>query len=217
MTVAVAARREWLLPTGLIVLSIVPVLFGAIRVAELSTGPEVTEDNARFVAAPVPVLLHIVCASVYCILGAFQFVPGIRRRRPGWHRASGRLLVPCGLMAALTGLWMTLFYEGLPGDGALLAGMRLMVGSAMALAIALGWLAARRRDFTRHRAWMIRGYALGIGAGTQVFTTIPVALAVGPPSGTTRALLLGAGWLINITVAELVIRNRTPYPQRRLS
>ena len=217
MTVAVAARREWLLPTGLIVLSIVPVLFGAIRVAELSTGPEVTEDNARFVAAPVPVLLHIVCASVYCILGAFQFVPGIRRRRPGWHRASGRLLVPCGLMAALTGLWMTLFYEGLPGDGALLAGMRLMVGSAMALAIALGWLAARRRDFTRHRAWMIRGYALGIGAGTQVLTTIPVALAVGPPSGTTRALLLGAGWLINITVAELVIRNRTPYPQRRLS
>ena len=40
----------------------------------------------------------------------------------------------------------------------------------MALAIVLGLAAIRRRDIARHRAWMIRGYAIGLGAGTQALT-----------------------------------------------
>ena len=35
-------------------------------------------------AQPLPVVLHVLSASVYCALGAFQFAPGFRRRRPGW-------------------------------------------------------------------------------------------------------------------------------------
>ena len=40
----------------------------------------------------------------------------------------------------------------------------------MAASIVLGFTAIRRRDIAAHRAWMIRAYALGLGAGTQVFT-----------------------------------------------
>ena len=40
----------------------------------------------------------------------------------------------------------------------------------MAAAIVLGFTAIRRRDIAAHRAWMIRAYALGLGAGTQAFT-----------------------------------------------
>src|SRR5215813_7764862 len=57
----------------------------------------------------------IVSATVYAILGAFQFAAGFRRRRHGWHRA-----------------------------------------------------------------WMTRGYAIGLGAGTQVFTQLPWLLFIGP-------------------------------------
>src|SRR5918997_306332 len=96
--------REWRLPAALILLSLVPVVAGAARVTELGTGPEVTAGNARFVADPVPVVLHIVGAVVYSILGAFQFVPSLRRHR--WHRRAGRILVPCGLTVPLTGLWL---------------------------------------------------------------------------------------------------------------
>ena len=53
-------------------------------------GAEITPANARFFASPLPVVLHILSASVYAILGAFQFAPGFRRRMPGWHRV-GRL------------------------------------------------------------------------------------------------------------------------------
>ena len=43
------------------------------------------------------------------MLGPLQFAAGFRRRWPAWHRVAGRLLVGCGLLVGLTGLWMTLF------------------------------------------------------------------------------------------------------------
>jgi uncharacterized membrane protein len=199
-------RRQWLVPAGLILLSLVPVAAGADRVGQLAGAAQVTPDNARFFASPVPVVVHIVAASVYCILGAFQFVPRLRRQR--WHRLAGRVLIPCGLAVALSGLWMTLFYPRPADVGTLLTAFRLVFGSAMAASIVLGFLAVRRRDFARHGAWMTRAYAIGIGAGTQVFTHLPWILLVGPVDKLSKALLMLAGWLINLAVAEWAIRHR---------
>jgi hypothetical protein len=44
----------------------------------LSGSAEITLANARFFASPLPVVVHIVSASVYAILGAFQFASGFR-------------------------------------------------------------------------------------------------------------------------------------------
>jgi uncharacterized membrane protein len=205
-------RRGWLIPTGLIVLSVVPVLGGAMRLAQLAGGAEVTPENARFFASPVPVVVHICAVSVYAILGAFQFVPRLRRGR--WHRTAGRLLVPCGLAGAVTGLWMTLFYARPHDVGDLLSGFRLVFGSAWLLCLVLGFAAIRRRDFRRHRAWMIRGYAVGMGAVTQGLTQAPWIAAFGLLDQLSKAMLMLAGWLINIVVAEWAIRRR---PARRVS
>jgi uncharacterized membrane protein len=201
-------RRQWLIPTALILLTLVPMVAGSVRLAELSTGPEVTADNARYVADPLPVVLHIISACVYCVLGAFQFIPGPRSRGRRWHRYSGRLLVPTGILAAVTGVWMTLGYPSLPGDGLALLLVRLVVGSAMVAAIVLGLVAVRRRRFAEHRAWMIRAYAIGQGAGTQVFTHLPWAILVGEATGTPRLVFMIAGWLINAVFAEWIIRRR---------
>jgi hypothetical protein len=58
---------------------------------------------------------------------------------------------------------------------------------------------------------MIRAYAIGLGAGTQVVTHLPYFVFVGMPDETTRAVLMGAGWLINVIVAEWIIqRQRSP-------
>src|SRR5215207_3356760 len=105
-----STRVDWLVPTALIVLSFIPFLGGAIRLVGLASGAEITPENARFVAVPLPVVLHILTALLFCILGAFQFAPGFRRRWPGWHRIAGRLLVLCGLLLGLSALWMTQFY-----------------------------------------------------------------------------------------------------------
>jgi hypothetical protein len=81
----------------------------------------------------------------------------------------------------------------------------------MVLTIVLGFIAARRRDFARHRAWMIRSYAIGIVAGTQVFT-LGIGGAIFGTGDLTTALLLAAAWGINLAVAERAIRPRRPTP-----
>jgi uncharacterized membrane protein len=210
-------KSDWLIITGLIALSLAPVAGGAVRLVELGGGAEVTPDNARFFAAPLPVVLHIVSSVVFCVLGAFQFAPGFRRRNPDWHRMAGRILVPCGLVSALTGLWMTQahppasFTGPLPAsyDGPFLYAIRLFAGSAMACSLVLGVTAVLRRDLPRHRAWMIRGYAIGLGAGTQAFTHLPWFLFPDIRGETARALCMAAGWAINLAVAEwLIARER---------
>jgi hypothetical protein len=87
---------------GLLLLSAIPVAAGAYRLSELAGGAEVTPANERFFTSPLPVVLHVVCSAVFAVLGAFQFAARFRRRRPGWHRAAGRLLVPCGLVVGLS-------------------------------------------------------------------------------------------------------------------
>src|SRR5437588_9643149 len=111
------AATQWLPPVGLIVLSLIPVLAGAVRLTELMDGPQITANNARFVASPIPVTVHIVSVTLYSLLGALQFVPSLRRGRPSWHRIAGRIVIPAGLLVALSGLWMTVFYPRPVGDG----------------------------------------------------------------------------------------------------
>ena len=204
---AKAGSAAWLI-AALLLLSAIPLAAGTFRLTQLAGGAEITPANARFFAAPLPVVLHIVGAGVFAILGAFQFAPAFRRRWPGWHREAGRLVVVCGLLVGLSALWMTLFYPWPKGDGALLYVLRLLFGSAMVVSIVLGFTAIRRRDVRRHRAWMMRGYALGLGAGTQALTLAAGAVVAGPPSELSRALLMGAGWAINLAVAEWAIRKR---------
>ena len=55
---------------------------------------------------------------------------------------------------------------------------------------------------------MVRAYALGQGAGTQALITIPWLLTVGEPGGMTRDILMTAGRVTNIVVAEWIICRR---------
>jgi len=219
-------RRDRRVPVGLLVpvmlvLSLIPVAFGAFRMSELVGGAEITPDNARFFADPVPVVVHIIGVSVFTIMGALQFVPRLRRRRPGgtgwtwtpwpgWHRAAGRLLVPSGLAAALSGMWMVLFYPDVDDSGPVLAGIQLVVGSAWVTSLALGYAAIRRRDIAAHRAWMTRAYAIALGTGTQALLLIPWAVVAGQADRVSTTLLMTAGWVINLVVAERAIRGRPP-------
>lgn len=206
---------EWLVVAALLVLSAIPMAAGAFRLTQLTGGAEITPANARFFASPLPVVIHIVGASLFAPLGAFQFAASFRRRRPGWHRWAGRLLVICGLLVGLSALWMTLFYPRPVGDGDLLAAFRLLFGSAMIVSIVLSFTAIRRGNVARHRAWMMRAYAIGLGAGTQMLTLMAGEMIAGKPDELSRALLMGLAWVINLAVAEWVIRRRPAQRARK--
>jgi uncharacterized membrane protein len=204
---------SWPVPLALVVLSLIPVIAGSLRLLEIAGGPQLMPTNPRIDASPAPVVVHVLAAALYAFLGAFQFSARLRRSRPGWHRRSGRILVVAGLAVAGSGLWMTLFYPGAPG-GDLLWGIRLLVGSAMAAFIVLGFTAIRRRDIPAHRGWMMRAYALGVGAGTQALTQ-GVGEALFGTGDLSTAISVGSGWVINVVVAEWVIRRPSVRRVRR--
>lgn len=105
---------------------------------------------------------------------------------------------------------MAVFHVLPPSDGQLLLILRLVFGTGMAASLVLGILAVARHDFTRHGAWMTRAYAIGLGAGTQALILIVPELLMTPPDVTTRAVLMGAAWTVNLAVAEYLIRRRGP-------
>ena len=205
-------RTRWV-SFALIALVLLPAVFGSLRLVELAGGPRLMPADPRFTSSPVPLAVHIVGAVGYAVLGAFQFSAAFRRRRPGWHRVAGRVVVVLGTAVALSALWMTLFYPRQPGTGVLAYLFRLAFGTGLAVSLVLGVIAIRRRDVAGHRAWMIRAYALALGAGTQVFTG-GIGPAVFGAGVLVHDLGLGAGWVVNLAVAEYLIRRQVPAPRR---
>ena len=201
-------RRDRYIIVGLIILSLVPALAGIMRVVSLAGGETINAENERFHAAPLPVILHIAASLLYCLAGAFQFAPGFRAKHRKWHRQSGRFIAAAGLVSAITGLVMTLTYSAAANDGPALFYIRLVIAPAMVLCLLAGVYAIMKKNLQSHGAFMLRAYALGQGAGTQVLTHIGYMLVVATPTGHSRDAMMALGWLINIVVAEWIIWRR---------
>jgi uncharacterized membrane protein len=204
----------WPVAPGLLLLTVVPVTAGTLRLVQLAGGPELIPADARFPAFPLALLVHIIGSALYAVLGIAQLLPRFRRRHLTWHRRAGRGLAVAGLLVAGSALWMTLLYPQKPGTGLALFVLRLVFGTVMIASLALGIAAVRRGDVAQHRAWMIRSYAIAVAAGTQVFTE---SLATGPlDTGVPGTdLAKGAGWVINLAVAEWAIRRGERTARRR--
>ena len=205
---------DWWIPASLLALTFVPVVAGVFRVAELAAG-EPTEANQRFFDSPFPVVVHVLGACTYCVLGAFQFMPSFRRSRPAWHRWSGRVLVPAGLAAALSGLWMAVWYPLPAHDNDALMVMRLLFGGLMVAGLLLGVAAVLRGDVRTHQRWMARAYAVAQGAGTQAVVLGPMVLLVDQPGGNLKAAGMGFAWVLNLAVAEWLVRRSQRGQSRR--
>lgn len=203
-------RRDGWVPAALLALAFVPSASGVARLVDLSGGR--TAENARFFDLPAPILVHIFGATTFLVLGAFQLWPSFRRRRPAWHRWSGRVLVPAGIAGGLAGIWMAVLSDLPVYDNTALMWLRLVFGTVMVGGLVLGLVAIRRRDVRTHQRWMARSYAVAQGAGTQALLLGPYVLVAGQPAGNLKAVVMGAAWVVNLVVAEWLVRRsqRTP-------
>jgi uncharacterized membrane protein len=202
----------WPVAAALLAVTVIPVTAGTLRLLQLAGGPQVMPADPRFTGFPAALVLHVVGSAVYAVLGIAQLLPRFRRRHLIWHRRSGRVLAVAGLLVAGSALWMTSLYPQKPGTGVVLLVLRLVFAPAMLASVTLGVLAVRRGDIARHRAWMIRAYAIAVAAGTQAFTEGIGSAVFG--TGVLRSdLAKGAGWVINLAVAEWAIR-RGARPRR---
>jgi uncharacterized membrane protein len=205
-----SSRRSWPVPAALIALVVIPVIAGVLRLIQLSGEAATMPPNPRYDASPVPVVVHIVSAIVFALVGAFQFVPRLRRRRRAWHRRAGRVVVVAGLGVALSALWLNQFFPRAQATRDIVYPLRMAFGVALVVTLVLGFRAARRRNFPQHRAWMIRSFAIALVAGTQVFT-LGFGGAIFGNGEVAQALMITGAWAINLAVAEWAIRR----PARR--
>ncbi len=210
-------KSEWVVLGIILVYSFIPVFGGLIRVFELAGGPQIAPENPRALLAPLPITLHILSSILFCVLGAFQFLPSLRRQRPAAHRVVGRVIAVAGSVSALAALWMTHFYvfpEAL--QGAPLYWVRMVLGTAMIGLIIWAVIAIRSRNVFQHSASMVRAYAIAQGASTQTVMGIAWIIAVGSEAmGPLRDGLMIFAWVLNLLAAEILIRSMLRPAQRR--
>lgn len=116
--------------------------------------------NDRYLAHPWKTLAHTATGIVFAVLGPLQFAAPLRRRLPLIHRVSGRIFLPIGIVSGLAALAMTL---GMPVWG---AKQNTVISAASAAFMVFAFVNAfrlvRRRQYARHREWMMRGFAMGL-------------------------------------------------------
>ena len=145
---AVAARR-----------SVVLLRPGAMSAAN---NPAVALD-AHFAGHRALTLAHVLPAMLFMVLGPLQFLKKLRATYPAIHRWSGRIFLGASAIVGVTGLTMASrkTIGGLDEKAAI-----ALFGTFFLLALAKALWHAIRRDFTQHREWMIRGYAIGLAVAT---------------------------------------------------
>lgn len=143
-------------------------------------------------------ITHGAVGALALAIGPYQFVEWFRRKKPLWHRVTGRFYLSCILISGLTGLWLAFYTPGgLPASSGffMLAALWLLTGT-------LALKAILRRDFAAHRAWMMRSYALTFGAVTlRIYLGIGVVLA-GFPFDQVYGMAAWASWSINLLLVE---------------
>ena len=199
---------------ALAVLTAIPVLNALVEVVQIPTGTY-SEDSARLAVAPVAWFAHVLAGAAFGITGPLQFVRALRQRFGRFHRVTGRVFVLAGATLGLSGLSLLMQVPSVTTPVADIA--RGVFGLALLAALALAIAAIRDRDVLRHRAWMIRSYAVGMGLGVVGLVFFPIYLVTGqPPMGLGADVLFVLSWVLSIVGGEVVVRclSRTtpPFP-----
>ncbi|MCF3961467.1 DUF2306 domain-containing protein [Streptomyces fuscigenes] len=205
------------------------VVFSSIAIAGYFVGQygegtlaELAPDNVglatTYAVRPWPVQIafydHIVFAGLSLVLGPWQFARGLRRRRPGLHRAIGRAYMICIALGSVGAFVMSFFSSaGFDGFFGFCSLDLLWAWTAWR-----GYRAARERDIRSHQAWMLRNFALTYAAvtlrlwlGTLLVAQLPFVqddVAYQQIWNNAYNVIPFLCWLPNIVVAELMVRRR---------
>jgi uncharacterized membrane protein len=146
-------------------------------------------------------LAHIVAAPVALAVGAVQFLPRLRARRPGLHRWLGRLYALAIVVGGVSGLRLALDAAGGPiaGWGFGLLAPFWLAATAQAIRHAIA------RRIARHRVWMIRSFALTFAA-VMLRLQMPGLLALGMDYPEASQILAWSCRVPNLLIAEWLVR-----------
>lgn len=147
--------------------------------------------------------LHIFPALLVLAAGLTQFSAGILRHTPAVHRWVGRayafsIVFVCGP----AGFVMAWYANGgwIPKSSFLILSVLWWTCTLIA------WRAARRGALREHRVWMMRSYALTLSAVTLRLMQYFLAVCSTLDPDFCYQLVAWPSWIINLAIAEAVIR-----------
>lgn len=191
------------LALSLIVFSIIPIGFAITRVIQVPLGV-LPEDASKYLAVPWSLFLHSLGGAAFGLIGPIQFAGVLKRRFGTLHKVLGRIFVIAGVFLALSSVRLLVEFPGTSTPVLDIARGLASVWVLIALWIAVS--AVRGGRIAKHRAWMIRAYAVGMGASTVAILLFPIFLMTGEEiNGLASDLVFVASWVINIVIAEAVI------------
>ena len=163
--------------------------------------------NPGFSRHPNFVAAHAILGGLYLALGAFQFVPQIRRHAIGFHRTNGRFLAAIALFIGASAIFIG---AAIPFSGAPETVIISIFGAAYLFAIIAGVMAARGGRIKTHREWMIRAYAIGSAVVTMRLIFVPALIFAGADDQSDAARLsiiaFTLAFAIHSSLAELWLR-----------
>lgn len=179
------------------------IALATLRVLILPIGV-VMPNMAHYVGdAPLALVAHLVGGPLALALAPFQLWAGLRSRRPGLHRWTGRFY---GLSVALGGVGALALVPDFTGSTFAAAGF-VGLGLAWLVTTGLGIWHARAGDLAAHRRWMLRSVALTFGAVTLRLIMAPL-MAAGWSVNDTYLITAWGCWVPNLIVLEYWLRRR---------
>jgi uncharacterized membrane protein len=139
-------------------LSLIMIAVATRRLLHLSR--PAMDFEAAFARHPVLTLAHILPGILFVALGPFQFMAGLRRRRPALHRWMGRVFLADSFLIGVTALVMS---PQMAIGGPLESAATFFFGVLFLASLGRAFAAIRARRIAEHRRWMIRAYAIGLG------------------------------------------------------
>jgi hypothetical protein len=146
---------------------------------------------------------HAACAGIALLVGPFQFLDSLRRRRPIFHRRLGWLYI--GMVGVGAGFALPLSLHAAFGWISGAGFLTLDVVWVLTTAIALRWAVKLRFDL--HRRWMLRSYAL-TAAAISLRIMLPLSAVMGLPFAPSYRAIAWLCWLTNLAIVETWIRVR---------
>jgi uncharacterized membrane protein len=191
-------------PAALFFGTMLTILLAVVQVVQIPLGA-LPADSQRLSAAPVWHFMHVLGGATFGILGPIQFSRVLMRRYGLLHRVMGRVFVAAGAMISLSSLGLLWHYPD--AYSVAMSSGRLLFGIALGVALAIAMQAILQRDFTRHRNWMIRAYAIGMGATAVTMVFFPIYVITGePPMGLVSDIVFLGSWTACIAFAEVLVR-----------
>lgn len=154
---------------------------------------------------------HLAGGTLAMVLGALQFVGGVRRAWPRVHRWIGRAYL-CGVAIGLVGAAGLVLTSPAPPAIRIAFAATGLAWFTTALA---GFIAIRRGRVQAHRRWMLRAFLVTLAPATfRLSLLVPGVMALGSPA-VMIPLLLWLSWVVPLLVVEA---GRRAWPgQGRLS